>query len=100
MRVEARVHPEGLARWAHPTPTLEAAMTADARTVEVFRQRLWQLVADRFEGKYSWLARRAGIPVSSLQHILHQAKRIPGGAQLLQLAAALEVSVDYLLGRE
>jgi len=72
-------------------------MTADARTVDAFRQRLRQLILERHEGRYSRLARRAQMPLSSLQHILHQAKRFPGGAQLLRLATALEVSVDFLL---
>jgi ribosomal protein RSM22 (predicted rRNA methylase) len=75
-------------------------MTTDKRTLEGFRRRLHALIADRFEGKYSRLARRAGSPISSLQYCLHHARRFPGGDHLLGLAAALEVSVDYLLGWE
>ncbi len=75
-------------------------MAVENRSVDSFRQRLRELIADRFEGKYSRLARRAQMPLTSLQHTLQRAKRIPGGAQLLRLAVALDVSVDYLLGRE
>jgi len=59
-------------------------MTTDDRTMEGFRRRLRQLIDAQFEGKYTWLARRAGVPVSSLQHILHPAKHFPSGDQLLQ----------------
>ena len=72
-------------------------MTTDDRIMEAFRARLQQLIDDRFEGKYSRLARRAGMSVSSLQHILHTAKHFPSGDLLLRLAGATEVTVDYLL---
>ncbi len=72
-------------------------MTRNDRSLEEFRRRLRVLIADRFEGKYSLLARRAGIPISSLQYCLHHATRFPGGDHLLRLATALGVSVDFLL---
>jgi hypothetical protein len=76
-------------------------MTTDDRTMTGFRRRLHELIADQCEGKYTWLAQRAGIPVSSLQYCLHHARHFPGGDQLLRLADVLGVSVDYLLtGRE
>lgn len=61
-----------------------------------FRRRLLQLIRERCEGKYTCLARRAGIPVSSMEHTIHSAKHVPGGEQLIRLAQALGVSVDYL----
>lgn len=61
-----------------------------------FRRRLLRLIAEQVDGKYTVLAQRAGIPVSSLQHILHDAKYLPGGEPLLKLAGALGVSVQFL----
>ncbi len=61
-----------------------------------FRRRLLGLINERCGGHYTLLARRAGIPVSSMQHVVRQGKHLPGGEQLLRLAAALGVSVDYL----
>ncbi len=76
-------------------------MQRDPQEVAGFRRRLVQLIAERYDGKYTVLARRAGIPVSTLEHYLHQAKKLPGGAHLLRLAAALGVSAEYLgTGRE
>ena len=72
-------------------------MTADDRNLAAFRRRLQQLIYDRFEGKWTHLAQRAGIPVSSLQHCIHHARRFPGGDLLLRLADAFGVTVDYLL---
>jgi hypothetical protein len=71
-----------------PRPTV--ALTA-------FRRRLHRLIADRFEGKYTLLAKRAGIPVSSMEHYLHAAVRLPGGEHLGRMAEALGVSSDFLL---
>ncbi len=61
-----------------------------------FRRRLLRLINERCEGHYTVLARRAGIPVSTMQHVLHHAKHLPGGEHLLRLARALGVSVDDL----
>lgn len=69
--------------------------TPQVQLVE-FRQRFRALLARFDEGKYTRLARRAGIPVSSLEHLLHHAKGLPGGRLLARLAGALDVSVDYL----
>lgn len=62
-----------------------------------FRRRLQRAMDERCEGKYTVLARRAHLPVSTLQHIVHHAKRLPGGEHLLRLADALGVSVHYLM---
>ena len=76
-------------------------MTTDDRSMAGFRRLLHQLIEDRFNGRYTHLAQRAGVAVSSLQHTIHHARRLPGGDLLLRLADALEVTVDYLLsGRQ
>ena len=76
-------------------------MRRPAQDVAGFRRRLMQLIEDHCDGKYTHLARRAGLAVSTLQHYVHHAKRLPGGAHLLRLAAALGVSAEYLgSGRE
>lgn len=61
-----------------------------------FRRRLRRLITEQVDGKYTILAQRAGIPISSLQHILHDAKHLPGGEPLQKLAGALGVTVQYL----
>ncbi len=61
-----------------------------------FRQRLLRLIDERCEGKYTRLARRAGIPTSTMQNLIHSAKHLPGGEQLIRIAQALGVSVNYL----
>ncbi len=61
-----------------------------------FRSRLVRLIHEQCEGKYTRLARRAGIPTSTMQSFIHSAKHLPGGEQLLRLAEALGVSLDYL----
>ena len=71
-------------------------MQRDPQEVAGFRRRLVQLIAERCEGKYTVLARRAGIAVSTLEHYIHHAKGLPGGAHLLRLAAVLGVSAEYL----
>ncbi len=70
------------------------------RMMQAFRRRLLGLVAERFEGHYTILARRAGIPVSSLQHVVHHAKHLPGGELLGLLAVELGVSVHFLVTGE
>ena len=76
-------------------------MQRDPQEVAGFRRRLVQLITERCEGKYTVLARRAGIAVSTMEHYIHQAKGLPGGAHLLRLAAVLGVSAEYLgTGRE
>jgi hypothetical protein len=71
-------------------------MQRDPQEVAGFRRRLVQLIAERCDGKYTVLARRAGIAVSTLEHYIHQAKGLPGGAHLLRLAVVLGVSAEYL----
>ena len=71
-------------------------MRRPPQDVAGFRRRLRQLIEEHCDGKYTHLARRAGLAVSTLEHYLHQAKGLPGGAHLLRLAAALEVSAEYL----
>ncbi len=76
-------------------------MQRDPHEFAGFRRRLLQLIAEKCDGKYTVLARRAGIAVSTLEHYIHQAKGLPGGAHLLRLAAVLGVSAEYLgTGRE
>ncbi len=71
------------------------------RSITAFRRRLQRLIDEQCEGQYTRLARRAGIPVSSMEHIMLTAKRLPGGDQLLRLAAALGVTVqDLVTGEE
>ncbi len=71
-------------------------MQRPERPIIGFRRRLQRLIDERCDGKYTRLARRAGIPVSSLQHVVHHSRHLPGGEHLGQLAEALGVSVDYL----
>jgi len=74
-------------------------MQRHSQAIAAFRRRLMQLIEERFDGKYTYLARRAGIPVSTMEHYVHRAKRLPGGDHLLRLAEALGVSVEYLGSR-
>lgn len=75
-------------------------MTRRERPITSFRRRLRRLIDERFEGRYTRLARRAGMPISTLQHTTHEARRLPGGDHLLRMAAALDVSVHYLASGE
>ncbi len=75
-------------------------MREGERPIHTFRRRLLRLIDEQYNGKYTWLARRAGIPTSSMQHIIHDAKRLPGGEMLLRLAEALGVSVHSLVTGE
>jgi len=61
-----------------------------------FRRRLLRLIAEQVDGRYTILARRARIPISSMQHIMHDATHLPGGEPLQKLAGALGVTVQYL----
>lgn len=63
-----------------------------------FRVTLSDLIRDRFGGHYTVLAQRAGIPISSLEHTMLTAKRLPGGDHLIRLAVACGTTVDHLLG--
>jgi hypothetical protein len=72
-------------------------MTRTERPITSFRRRLLQLIDERFEGRYTYLSRRAGIPISTMEHDVHLAKRLPGGEHLLRMADALGLSVHYLL---
>lgn len=65
-----------------------------------FRRRLQVLIAAQDAGKYTRLARRAGIPVTTMEHYMRAAVRLPGGEHLMRLATALGVSVDFLLSGE
>ena len=70
------------------------------RPITAFRRRLRRLIEERCAGHYTLLARRAGIPVSSMEHIMLTATRLPGGDHLLRLATALGVSVQELVTEE
>ncbi len=75
-------------------------MRRSERSITTFRRELARLINERFEGHYTRLAQRAGIPVSSVEHMIHNATRVPGGDHLLRLAEALDVSVDDLVRGE
>jgi transcriptional regulator with XRE-family HTH domain len=66
-------------------------------SVRAFRERITELIATRFHGKYTVLAKRAGIPVSTMQHYMHSAKHIPGGEHVARIAEALGVTIDHLV---
>ncbi len=68
--------------------------------IEAFRARLAALLRSRCDGRYTVLARRAGIPVSTMEHYIHKAKHLPGGEHVVRLARALGVTTDYLLAGE
>ena len=71
-------------------------MQRHAQPMLAFRRRLLRLIDEQLDGRYTALARRAGIPVSTMQHYIHTAKHLPGGEHLLRLAAALGVTVEQL----
>jgi hypothetical protein len=75
-------------------------MRRPERSIIRFRRRLLRLIEEKFEGRYTYLAQRAGIPISSLEHTIHEARRLPGGEHLLRMAQALEVSVHFLVTGE
>jgi hypothetical protein len=72
-------------------------MVGTRSPIELFRKRLNELLHERFDGKYTVLAKRAGIPISSMQHYMHTAKHMPGGEHVQRLAEACGVTADYLL---
>ncbi len=65
--------------------------------VEAFRKRLNDLLQERFEGKYTVLAKRSGIAVSSMQHYMHHSKHMPGSEHLQRIAEALGCTTDFLI---
>ena len=71
-------------------------MRRPERSITSFRRRLLRLINEKFEGRYTYLAQRAGIPISSLEHTIHEAQRLPGGEHLLRMAAALDEVDDEL----
>jgi hypothetical protein len=75
-------------------------MQSTERSITSFRRRLLRLINERFDGRYTYLAQRAGIPISSLEHCIHEATRLPGGDHLLRMAHALEVTVHFLVTGE
>ncbi len=75
-------------------------MRRTERSITSFRRRLLRLIDERFEGRYTYLARRAGIPISTMEHYVHLAKRLPGGEHLFRMAEALGVSVHFLVSGE
>jgi transcriptional regulator with XRE-family HTH domain len=62
-----------------------------------FRRRLAELRATRGLTQAE-LAEKASLPAAAISHF-ETGFRFPAGPTLLKLADALEVSVDYLLGR-
>ena len=67
-------------------------------TSRIFRERL-RAARDRWGWTQSDLARAAGLQPSALSHYESGARR-PSFTNLSRLAAALEVSTDYLVGHE
>jgi transcriptional regulator with XRE-family HTH domain len=65
--------------------------------IQEFQGRLRHLLSTRFDGQYTQLARRAGVPITTMQHYMHNAKHLPGGEHAIRLANTLGVTVDYLL---
>ena len=64
---------------------------------EIFQKRL-RAIRDTREWSQSDLAKRAGLPPSSIAHF-ETGSRKPSFDTLRRLATALEVTTDYLLGR-
>jgi hypothetical protein len=75
-------------------------MRRTERSITGFRRRLKRLIREKFDGCYTRLARRAGIPVSTMEHTLLKAKRLPGGDHLLRMARALDVTAHFLVAGE
>ena len=65
--------------------------------ITAFRTRLSGLLDEKFDGQYTVLAKRAGIPTSTMQHYIHTAKHLPGGEHLMRIAQACGTTVDYLV---
>ena len=72
-------------------------MQRHERPIHAFRRRLLRLIDEQYDGRYTILARRAGVPITTMQHYVHTAKRLPGGEHLMRLAAALGVTVEQLV---
>jgi predicted transcriptional regulator len=72
-------------------------MMTTLRPIDIFRSRLRALVLEQFDGKYTLLAKRANIPISTLEHTMLEAKRLPGGDHLMRIADVLGVTVDSLI---
>ena len=72
-------------------------MMSTLKPVDIFRARLRALVLEQFDGKYTVLAKRAGIPISTLEHTMLEAKRLPGGDHLIRIANVCGVTVDSLI---
>lgn len=70
---------------------------AERSPIQAFRHRLGELLQAKFDGHYTVLAKRAGIPISSMEHYMRNAKHLPGGEHLKRIADACNVSVDYML---
>ena len=68
------------------------------KPITEFRARLAHQIATYYDGQYTRLAKRAGLPPSSMQHIMRHAKHLPGAEHLIRLANVLGVTVDYLIG--
>lgn len=75
-------------------------MRSHERSITSFRRRLKRLIEEKFDGHYTYLARRANIPISTLENTIHAARRLPGGDHLLRMAEALGVPVHFLVTGE
>ncbi len=65
----------------------------------MFLERLSELIDLKCNGKQIELAKKSGISQSTIA-CYYSRNSMPSAVQLVKLADALEVSVDYLLGRE
>jgi len=75
-------------------------MRRQEQPIAAFRRWSLRLIDEQCEGKYTSLARRAGIATSTMEHYTHHAKHLPGGEHLQKLAAALGVTVRSLFSGE
>jgi hypothetical protein len=72
-------------------------MTRPEPPIRAFRRRLLRLIDEQYGGRYTRFARRAGIPISTVQHYIHNAKHLPGGEHLMRMATALGITVQQLI---
>ena len=76
---------------------VESAMPRETKPSEIFPERL-KAARDLRDWNQSELARRSGLPASSIAHFEAGARK-PSFDNLRRLATALEVTTDFLLGR-
>ncbi|MEW6263353.1 MAG: helix-turn-helix domain-containing protein [Thermodesulfobacteriota bacterium] len=76
-------------------------MKTEAEYLEGFRKRFLKLVNDQFKGRHTSLARKAGVPPTTLQDWKDSKSFKPNGFILARIAEVCNISIDWLLtGRE